>query len=209
MRAAPTSSEAGFSLIELLVSLALLALLMAMVPGTLTLARRETQVAVELDRRASFDAAMSFLEQQLAQATAIYERGEDGRLRIIFSGEADAVTFMAPSSVRALEAGLARFELKIGGDGDGRTGLIVSWMPWRPAPAEGETVTGPPPRSRLIVPDAQNLTLRYLGPGSDGEAPVWSPTWARTDAIPDLVEIKVTSGRQTKIRSVALRLKTP
>ena len=93
------AGETGFSLIELLVSLVLLALLMVLIPGTLTMARREARVAVELDRRARFDAALTFVEHRLAEATAVYERGEDGRLHIIFDGEMDAVSFMAPLTV--------------------------------------------------------------------------------------------------------------
>ena len=213
MISATRAGEAGFTLIELLVSLALLALLMAMVPSTLTLARREAQIAVELDRRAEFDTALNFVEQRLAETTAIHERGKDGFFHIIFRGDASRVGFVAPLTVARADDGLVRFDLGTGRDSDGRRGLILTWSPWRPAPPEEEEVPAahkpqPQPRSRLIVPNAQSLRLRYRGLAADGETPIWTDNWRRPD-LPDVVELSVVAGGVTKVRTVILRLKTP
>lgn len=206
---ARSAPEAGFSLIELLVSLALLAILTAMIPSTLQLARREARMATELDKRAGVEAALTFVEQRLTETSVIYERGEDGRLRIIFNGAADALTFISPMMARTLDGGLARFELKIGSDGEGRNGLVLVWSPWRPAPASGDPTPAPQPQSRLLVADAKTLALRYFGSASSGEAPDWSETWQRPDLIPAVVEIALTVGAETKVRATVLRLKTP
>lgn len=211
MISATRAGEAGFTLIELLVSLALLALLMAMVPGTLTLARREAQIAEELDRRAEFDTALNFVEQRLAETTAIQERGTDGFFHIIFRGDASRVGFVAPLTVARADDGLVRFDLGTGRDSDGRRGLILTWSPWRPAPSEEEEAPAthkPQTRSRLIVPNAQSLTLRYRGLAADGETPIWTDNWRRSD-LPDVVELSVAAGGVTKVRTVILRLKTP
>lgn len=211
MISATRAGEAGFTLIELLVSLALLALLMAIVPGTLTLARREAQIAEELDRRAEFDTALNFVEQRLAETSAIQERGKDGFFHIIFRGDASRVGFVAPLTVARADDGLVQFDLGTGRDSDGRRGLILTWSPWRPAPSEEEgapAIHKPQTRSRLIVPNAQSLKLRYRGLAADGETPIWTDNWRRSD-LPDVIELSVAAGGVTKVRTVILRLKTP
>ena len=203
------SNEAGFTLIELLVSLVLVALLLAAVPPALNFAQRSVMAVAALDHRSETDAALTFVEQRLAETTAIYDRGDDGRLRIIFSGEANAIAFMAPFML-AEASGLSKLELKIEDASSANPdGLMLRWTPWRPAPAEGENVPPPKTQSRRIVLGARSLDIRYFGAPLPGEKPVWSDQWARADTIPDLVELRVTLPGEVKVRQVALRLRLP
>lgn len=199
--------EAGFTLLELLVSLALAALLMAAVPATVRFAKRGLTVAAELDTRARADAALAFLEQRLSQSTAIYDRGDDGRLRIIFEGSPQSIVFVAPVTFKTEDSGLARFKVSIGSDGDGRGGLILTWQPWRPTLAGGQSAETVEPRSRLLVSPAQDFALRYFGAPSASEDPEWSDTWQRGDSLPDLVEFRVTVSGGATVRVAVLHLK--
>lgn len=200
-------NEAGFTLLELLVSLVLTALLMAAVPPALKFAGRGVAVAAELDRRAHADAALAFVEQRLSEATAIYGRGDDGRLQIIFKGEAQTVSFVAPLSFKAGDSGFARYTIGLGNDSEGHAGLLLTWSPWRPAPPGGIPPPAVEPRSRLIVSPAIDLGLKYYGAASATDDPQWSDDWQRTDALPDMVEFKLTVAGGTRVRRIVLRLR--
>ena len=71
-------STAGFTLVELLVSLTILALLLAMVPGTLRLGRRAWETPVQLDQSSDELAALGFLQTQIKSAVPIFERDAQG-----------------------------------------------------------------------------------------------------------------------------------
>ena len=92
------NNDAGFTVLELLVALALLALMLAAMPSALRLGARALSAAVDLERNAERRAAMDFIEQRLVQASPIYEHRADGRSRIAFRGAATAVTFVAPAA---------------------------------------------------------------------------------------------------------------
>ena len=207
MTCSANNRESGFTLLELLVSLALTALLMAAVPATLKFAQRGVAAAAELDSRARVGSALMFLEQRLSEATASYDRGDDGRLRILFNGEPNSLAFVAPLTFKTEDSGLARFTYALGSDSQGRSGLLLTWLPWRPAPAEGQSTAAEEPRSRLVITPANNFGLRYFGAASADDQPGWSETWQRNDALPDLVEFRVATHGGVKVSVVNLRLK--
>ena len=211
----PSSSTArndcGFTLLELLVSLVLIALLMIAMPAALHMAKRTQTTANQLDRQANIEAAASFIEQRLAETTSIYDRGDDGLLHVIFRGGPSLVAFVAPVTFAPLQSGLARLQFEIGTDTDGRSGVIMKWNAWRP-PAIGDPAQPPPvTQSRMMVPDATQFQLRYFGAASASQNPDWTETWTRMDRIPDLIEFRISNGADfdTRLRSVPLRLRLP
>ena len=205
------SPDAGFTLLELLVSLVLIALLMVAMPAALQLAKRTQSTAIQLDRQATTEAAASFIEQRLAEATAIYDRGDDGRLHVIFRGQPGLLAFIAPVTVTTAQSGLARLQFEIGTDTDGRSGLVMTWSLWRPPAIADQSDTNPVAQSRLLIPAATQFELRYFGAASASQKPEWTETWTRMDAIPDLIEFRISNGQalDTRFRSVALRLRLP
>jgi prepilin-type N-terminal cleavage/methylation domain-containing protein len=187
-------AEAGFTLLELLVSLVLISMLMVAMPAAFQLAKRTQTTATLLDRQAAIAAAASFMEQHISEATAIYDRGEDGRLHVIFRGEPNVLAFIAPLTFASAQSG-----------------LILTWSPWQP-PANGDQ-PGPPPveRSRLLFPAATQFQLRYFGAASASQKPEWSDTWTRLDRIPDMIEFRISNGAalDTFTRNIPLRLRLP
>lgn len=203
-----TRHDGGFTLLELLVSLALIALLMVAMPAALNLAKRTQATATQLDRQATAEATASFIEQRLAEATSIYDRGGDGRLLVIFRGEPGLLAFVAPVTFATAQSGLARLQFEIGTDADGRSGLIMTWTAWRPLES-GDPA--PVVLSRLMLPDATEFQLRYFGAATASQKPEWTTTWTRQDRIPDLIEFRISNGAalDTRPRSVPLRLRLP
>lgn len=110
-RLSPNRGDAGFTLVELLVSLTILALLLAMVPGTLRLGRRAWETPGQLDQASDELAALGFVQTHIKSAVPIFERDAQGVSRIAFSGAPLSVSFIVPLSGGPYGGGLYRIEL--------------------------------------------------------------------------------------------------
>ena len=131
----------------------------------------------------------------------------------MFLGEPKLIRFIAPA-ILGPAGGMFQFEVKAAGgtaevaDPTAR-GVLFGWQLYRPMAAEDKT---PQDRhERLLFPDATDFTLSYFGASQARADPEWSTTWSATDAIPDLVEIRVTTRRagasQTRLIRIQLMLK--
>ena len=129
--------DAGFTVIELLISVVLLALILATTHSALRFGQRSWEVAEEIEHVDHANAALKFIEQRLVQAMALYEREADGRLRVAFRGTAIKVSFIASTAVGPAGGGLYRFELGAAPNQSGGQSLNLSWVLYQPLAASG------------------------------------------------------------------------
>ncbi len=184
-------SEAGFSLIEVIVSLTLLAMILILLPGAFRTGQRGWETAALIEQRAASEASINFLRQRMAEASARFDTDESGRAEIAFSGLPDQMTFIAPSSSGPAGGGLYRFTVKaVLADRPGTSDLVVVMQPFRP----NETNTVGSDTGHRLLSGVSELRFRYFGSQVAGDAPVWSDGWIRTDQLPDLVELPASTG---------------
>jgi general secretion pathway protein J len=202
------SREAGFTLVEMLVSLMLLTLIMSFIPGTLRIGQRVWETDDRFERRAGLAAFRRYVEQRLAEAIPIQQREESG-LRMEFTGEPDHLAFVAPAAAGPAGGGVYRFDLRRDGGPGAVQPLVLSQSVYRaaPRPSADASTMSMAHRSTFRVAD---LSFRYFGVAQADEAPRWLPQWPRRDSLPDLVEISVVVGQPARVQRavVALRLKT-
>jgi general secretion pathway protein J len=188
----PTDSESGFTLLELLVSLVLLALILSFVGGALRFGARAWEAAGALDRRASMGAVRTFLEQRLAEAMPVYEQDETGRVRIAFSGRPQQLSFVSPSARGRAGAGLYRFSLTlqpVGRDTVTGTALALDQSLYQPEVVS--QVVAAPEDGQVLLEDIAGIGLRYYGRKEARSPAAWHSEWTRADALPELVEISL------------------
>lgn len=203
-------TEAGFTLIEVLVALVLTALALASLPSLFEMTWRANRAAISLDRQAEVDAVIAFVERTLSEATPVVEDSRGGQPTIPFAGGANWISFVAPLTFSRTDGGLVSFDIRLGSDSDGRSGLILAWTPWHPKPNFGTASRRQPPpptRSRMLVADADTFEVRYFGSGRINPPRQWVDAWARDDTIPDAVEIQLGIGNRRAVRSVSLQLR--
>lgn len=184
-------SEAGFTLIEVLVALVVLAIVVAMLPGAFRFAHATWDAAARLDRRAGYDIAGGFLRSRLAEAMPIFEPTASGLKRIAFQGTGETLSFVAATPNGPAGAGLYRFALEMGlADARSRApALLARVRPYRTGAADSDAGE----ERRMLVEGVTGLAIRYFGRGEARSEPAWLGAWTSTDALPMLVELTVTS----------------
>jgi general secretion pathway protein J len=202
-----TARDAGFSLIEVLISIVLLALILMSTQTALRFGQRSWELVDDIDHDERDSAAVKFIEHRLVQTTPLYEKETDGRNRIAFRGTQHAVSFIAPSGGGADGGGLYRFELSAEPLPDGHQSLVLHSLLYRPlAAAEvGDR--------RVLIPEIESFSLRYLGRMKPNEQPMWVANWVRTDVLPELIELRFVARHRRLIKpsilQVELRLRPP
>lgn len=178
--------EDGFTLVEILVSLALLTFIVGLLAGALQFARGTWDAAAKLDRHAGYDMAETFLRARLSEAMPLYERAVAGTVRVAFSGAADTLSFVAPAPNGPQGAGLYQYSLGLAA-GAGRNVLAVGLSPYVAKRNERGAETAL--EGHALVTNVKSFGLRYYGRNHLRAQPAWHDTWTRTDILPELVEI--------------------
>jgi general secretion pathway protein J len=182
---------AGFSLLEVLVALSLLALIMAAMPSVVQLARRTWESSQAIDAAGSQRIAERFLRDRIAQAMPLAQKRADGSAPVLFEGVADRVTFVAPSVDGPPGTGLFVFEVRSSRGSRGEMTVLLAWRPYRPAlNGDGGSESG---GERIVLEDVTMFGLRYLGRQTATGERVWTEAWARSNALPELVELRIVS----------------
>lgn len=171
-RAGRGRSASGFSLLELVVAVAIFALVAAAAYGSLaSIAHTRGALAAEQDRFAQVQRAVGTLSGALRQAVGRAVRGNDGRLLPAFIGSADQVEFTRVGFANPLaepRSNLQRvvFALVDGGLQEGRYAAL-------------DRAPGSAPLRRELLPRAGGLRLRYLGCDR-----AWRESWPPRELLP-------------------------
>lgn len=182
-----TKRDAGFTLIETVVALSVVALFLVAMPSTIRMGQRAWEARDVIEARAAVPSALSFIEQRLAETHSGIVRRSDGTLGGAFVGEPGAVEFLAPQPPSA-PGGLYRYRLQLRQEG-ARSALVLTMSPL----ADGAN-TGAPTTEHVLATGVQSLELSYLGRDRAALQPVWSRSWTRQDHVPRLVEIRLGVG---------------
>jgi general secretion pathway protein J len=203
--------QAGFSLIEMVVGLAIVGLIIAMLPGVLGLGNRALRVPADIDRLAIREAALTFLRQRLAETMPVFERNATGAIGVGFTGTAERLHFIAPSRNGTTGGGVYRYRLEVRRSIAGATAghdLVLQQAAYRPSEAVPEETWSA--STRILTTTTNPPAFRYFGAPAAGQPPQWLDQWARPDRLPELVELRSrTTGialEPERIIVVALRL---
>ncbi|MBC6943779.1 MAG: type II secretion system protein GspJ [Xanthomonadales bacterium] len=171
-RGGPPRPAAGFSLLELVVALAIFAVMAAAAYASLaSIARTRGALAAEQQRLAQVQRALGVFTAALRQAVGRDVRGNDGRLLPAMLGGSDRIEFTRVGYANPLaepRSNLQRvaFALANGSLQEAR----------HPALDRAPSVS---PLLRELLPQAGSLRLRYLGCDR-----AWREHWPPAEALP-------------------------
>lgn len=178
-------ADHGFTVLELIVSLLLLALLLVMLPATLRLGQRVWMAGDQSTRHHATAVLIDRVRQTLMEARPVFERDGSGGLRLVFEGAAMRISYLAAADAGTARAGIYRFEVGALPDAANATGLTFRQRPHAVALAVPGGLV-----ARTL--GGSRITFRYWGPQPDGPS-AWSQTWLDRRRLPQLVEMTVRS----------------
>ena len=181
----------GFTLLELLIAINLIAIVMAMVYSAIhTAGRSWDAVESEFDAGDQIRVANRFIRQRLAQARPLSFEDDEGR-RIAFLGDQKAVQFVAPMPFQRGNAGGLYVFTFMFTEGAGGDRLEVSYSPYLP-----DVTELPEPdedNTSVLVDDIGEGEIAYFGLDDNSPDKAWHERWERRDVLPELVRVRMTT----------------
>lgn len=183
--------SAGFTLIELMAALVLLALMSSVIYGALSLAGRswdggEAKAAQVSEMRQT----QEFLREELTAEYPLRLR-KAADFPLLFVGEHDELRYTASLPTRVAEGGVLYFRLALARVDD-KTQLVVERQ--LPDPQATQNPEFQDVEHSVLADGISELRISYFGrdPGAvESDAPSWRDRWDDTQKLPLLVKIEV------------------
>lgn len=187
-----SNGRAGLSLLELLVSLSLLALIAAGLAGAFGVG---TQV---FDRAQSLNSHQGEIAARRQLRAALMQALPPNRITPFpnsFVGAPDRLAFVTMAEAPfSTDAAALTYSVQWNG-----TALLLDVAA---IDDEGAVING---WQHVLASDVSNVTFRFLN--TEGDSPVWQPTWADQPGLPALVQITGEGGAPAWVEfTVAPRL---
>ena len=172
--------DAGFTLVEMLVALTLLALAAGlMFEGLGSGQRLWAGEAARTARGESVEAAQAALRARIEQLRPV-TRFAGSAVFADIDGSDRRLAFTAPPADAQRPAAARRYQLTLSEQGD----LVLGW-----APAQVDAGAGGDYTDQVLLRDVGGLVINYYGPDPTGRAPQWRSDWTQRATPPQLVKI--------------------
>ncbi|HTZ38790.1 MAG TPA: hypothetical protein VMB77_01435 [Syntrophales bacterium] len=176
----------GFTLLELLLSMAVLMLIVVFATGALYLGSRSVaQGDARMEYLERLRMSLSTLRAQIESQIPIRIE-EDGNKRFIFKGDAKTLRLATAYSAWGSETGPVIVTYSVEDDGRGRKLLKVS-----------EVLSGTETKRETILLDASEITFEYETVNPAEPAAQWGESWTEADVIPTRVRFSLAEGKRS------------
>ena len=179
---------AGFTLLEILAALVLLALLLLGVYSGIASASRSVRSGTAMiERMDQLRAAQQFLRRELAQSLAAPISRTDRGEPVYFQGSAHEMRYVAPLPGYLGKLGPQLQQLQLVDDGAGglRLELRLALLPPDGSPPQA---LGEP---QVVFDHVREGSFHYRGVDPDGAALPWAGEWTGDRSLPQLVRIEL------------------
>ena len=183
------SGSAGFTLVELLVALALMGLLAGLMFGGLRFgARAWERVDAHVDHASDIQWAQSFLRRRLSEAALVRAAIDDANPPVLFDGGPNSLAFVTVLPVYGGVGGhsVLRLSLERGPKGGE---LLLGWAPHR---FDAEDLDDEAVDERVLLDGVAEIDFAYYGRHDpDAEQASWHGEWRRAEGLPRLIRIRL------------------
>lgn len=185
-------SNHGFTILELLISLALVSLILVVILGGIGSGRLILDQAKQSDAEIEVGATRSLLRNLLAEARPIQGIESGSSVPVVLSGTPNQLTFYSAYTVEAQVGGIYRSTLLLSSDApaSAKFNLVLRQRMHRPA-TESITNSRIPETTTVLVQGIQGLRLRYYGHVDQGKPEAWYTSWQSPRQLPELIEISL------------------
>ena len=193
----PTSFDAGFTLIEILIGTALLGMMMLVLTGSLRIGAESWEAGEERMVKASRRYVVEgFLSRHIGSLLPISGINGRGEMEPALLGTETSLSYIAPLPDQLEGGGLYRFKLSVTGEDDNKS-LNVLIVPYQ-SNQQGDKAAPEPFDELAIIDHIKVLKLSYFGPtpesgntlASAGQSGTWSNQWHEYQ-LPTLIRIEI------------------
>ncbi len=183
MTVEPPDSEAGFTLVELLVALALFSLLCTLLFGNVRFGMRAWQYgAVHSEQVDHTTVVQGVLRRLIEEAYPLFLTGDPTHPHVDFNGAQTSLDFLSSAPTAAGVGPQYRFLVaadKVGG----KTDLVMTSRPELASAGDATTRT-------VLLADIERIEFFYFGATLSDSAAQWRNEWQQQAAAPQLVRVQ-------------------
>ena len=193
--------EQGLTLVELLLALAILAVLTGFLAGGLSIGRRAFDADRTSEIRSETDAAIQAITSLIASALPAPVTTANPKSGIMFEGRQETLMFVGLSEGRSLRGGPHMIRLR-------RSGVDIAVDVVGSAPAKSGDASGLTPTRVLALSGVRGIRFSYFGRMNDSAPHGWQAEWLHAERLPDLVSVQIDfqdARRNEPARIIALR----
>ena len=182
-------AQRGFSLVEILVAVSLLALMTLGAMAALTTSVRAVRSGeAQVNRSDSVRIAQEFMRRQLSQAMALpFERAEDLGMVYVFEGDANALRFVAPMPGHLSRGGPHVQQLSLVRDGRTQRLEFSHDQLNGYEPERSRELDARPPV--IVLEGITNAHFEYRAADENGELMDWRRDWEYPQFLPMMVRL--------------------
>jgi general secretion pathway protein J len=185
----------GFTLIEVILAMTLMAALLSLLFGAFRFAGRAWEAGESRAVTASHVRhALAFMQRDIQKAFAQrWREGNTPAARIAFEGGSDSLKFLVPKSGNPRSAGMTAIGFGIVDERNfaDRKKRLAVWREQLDARATDFT-TLDAAEPRALLENVAELKFEYYGRENDREEATWRDTWEPKQRLPQLVRIRIT-----------------
>lgn len=178
----------GFTLVELLVAIAILALLATLLVGGLRFGTRAWERAdVHADIVSEVQIVQAFLRRRISEAAPVRKQGQSDKPVVDFDGERTHLSFVTVMPVHLETGGYARLDL------DFRPDLGKLLLRWQPYDFSGGAKRSADAETRVLLDGVAEVSFAYFGSAADDtdQASAWQNEWKGRGRLPALIDLRV------------------
>jgi general secretion pathway protein J len=180
--------DAGFTLVEILVAVALIGLLSSLIFGGIGFgARAWTKVERRTIEAADIGAVQRVLRRTIAAAFPAFASSDPTDRSIAFDGEEVSLMLVAPLPA-AIEAGVMARERFFVAQNGGAQALFMGWRLDLPSSDEGTPLAE---ETVLLLDHVRRAVFDYFGPPGDMQDPIWQASWTGRRSLPQMVRVRI------------------
>jgi general secretion pathway protein J len=197
--------QSGFTLLELVIAMVLLAAMLGLAWGGLNFALRGWDTGESKGRRTvDLQLAQNFLRRELAEVFPMRWK-DPSILKVAFEGDVRHMRFVSTRAAGAATGGLALVALEVEAAADPRQRNLVMR---RALPDDAARDFGPLARTTatVLVTDVDSVEFAFFGAENDFNEPRWVPEWTFAGRIPQLVRVKLKTGDGAELPEIVARV---